>query len=218
MKTLTDCEKFIDRVGMATVLPGKSPFTCLLWEAQGHRGSFTGEDVAFQNIWNWKDELPAHKMAFAGRLLGEQVLLVHRRLLPAWLGLRGPVDVEFMYEDGLLQRNAFRLWQVLKEATKPLGRKELRRLLGLSDKTGASAFDKACKELESRLIVTRAGSASMASGWDSNAYTLVEKHFSEVIALARKDSLAAVQQALQDAAPEASESQQQRWLKRLGHS
>ncbi len=69
MKTLADCEKFIDKVGMATVLPGKSPFTCLLWEAQGHQGSFSGDDPAFQNIWNWKDELPGKKLAFAGRLL-----------------------------------------------------------------------------------------------------------------------------------------------------
>jgi hypothetical protein len=216
MKTLADCEKFIDRVGMATVLPGKSPFTCLLWEAQGHQGSFSGDDPAFQNIWNWKDELPAKKLAFAGRLLGEQVLLVHRRLLPALLGLRGPVDADFMYEDGLLQRDAFRLWQILKSAENPLGRKELRRQLALSDKSGASAFDRACKELESRLVMTRSGSAAMASGWDSNAYTLVERHFSDIAPLPRKDSLSLVEQALRDAAPAATEVQLQRWMKRLG--
>ncbi len=216
MKTLSDCEKFIDRVGMATVLPGKSSFACLLWEAQGHQGSFSGGDVAFQNIWNWKDELPAQKMAFAGRLLGEQVLLVHRRLIPALLGLRGPVDLEFMYEDGLLQRDAFRLWQVLRDAQKPLGRKELRRVLGLSDKSGASAFDKACRELESRLVVTRSGSAAMASGWDSNAYTLLERHFIDLSPLARKESLPIVEQALRQAAPAATGAQLQRWLKRLG--
>ena len=51
--------------------------------------------------------------------------------------------------------------------------------LGLTDKRGAAHFDRACRDLERLLLITRAGSAALASGWDSNAYVLLERHFDD---------------------------------------
>ena len=217
MKTLEECEQFLDRVGMATVLPGKRAlFPCLLWQAQGHKGPFSGADVAFHNIWTWKDELPARRFAFAGRLLGDQVLLVHTRLLPALLGYRGRLDVAELYADGELSRDAFRLWETLQKAPSPVGRKELRLALGLTDKRGAAHFDRACRDLERLLLITRAGSAALASGWDSNAYVLLERHFDKIEPVPHKCGAALVREALLAAAPQASSLHLQRWMARLG--
>ncbi|MBT9584597.1 hypothetical protein IV102_14730 [bacterium] len=217
MKTLEECQQFLDRVGIATVLPGKlALFPCLLWQAQGHRGPFTGADVAFHNIWTWKDELPARRLAFAGRLLGDQVLLVHTRLLPALLGYRGRLDVADLYADGELSRHAFRLWEILQKGPRPVGRKELRLALGLTDKGGSAHFDRACRDLERLLLITRAGSAPQGSGWDSNAYALLDRHFDGIEPLPRKSSAALVKEALCEAAPQASSLHLQRWMARLG--
>jgi hypothetical protein len=217
MKTIQECAQFLEEVGMATVLPGKRAlFPCLLWQAQGHRGAFSGDDPAFHNIWKWKDQLPARGLAWAGRLLDQQVLLIHVRLLPILLGYRGPLDAAELYEDGQLDRNAWRLWEVLSQSKKPMGRQELRDTLGLNDKKAASTFDRACRDLERLLVLTRAGSARRANGWDSNAYALVDRHFATLKALPRFEAAPRLRDALQQAAPTATPTQLRRWLSHLG--
>ena len=213
MTTLEDCEKFLARVGMATVLPGKAALLpCLLWEAQGHRGPFSGGDPAFQNIWAWKDELPARRLAWAGRLLGSQVTLVHGSLLPALLGARGPVEVEELYQDGALSAPAFQLWRPLSHCREAMGHKQLRAAVNLDHKAGAATFDRACRDLERLLVLTRSGSAPQAQGWDSNSYALVEQHFSDLTPLPHAPARLRVREALEKAAPQASPAQVQRWL------
>ncbi len=195
---------------MATVLPGKAGLLpCLLWEAQGHRGAFSGADQAFHNIWTWKDELPQKGLAWAGRLLGTQVLLVHPRLLPALLGARGPLDVQELYEEGALSQPAYRIWKALRSAPGALSRAELKA--GMA----AQEFDKACRDLERLLVLTRSGSVARERGWDSNSYALVERHFPKITPLAHGQARQCVREALQRAAPGASEAQLGRWLKAI---
>ncbi|MBS2036246.1 hypothetical protein JST97_14745 [bacterium] len=211
MKTLQQCEQFLGRVGLATVLPGKTALLpCLLWEAQGHRGPFSGADQAFHNVWKWKDELPQKRLAWAGRLLGGQVILLHVSLLPAFLGARGRLSPQELYEDGGLSREAHRLWQTLQATTGSLSRAELKSGMLAKD------FDRACRELERLLVLTRSGSVALNQGWDSNSYALVERHFAQVIPLPHGPARQLVKESLQRAAPEASEAQLRRWLKSIG--
>lgn len=196
---------------MATVLPGKAGLLpCLLWEAQGHRGPFSGADPAFHNVWKWKDELPERRLAWAGRLLGSQVLLLHISLLPTFLGARGPLEVEELYEDGNLSQPAFRLWKTLRRASGPLSRADLRGDMP------AGQFDKACRELEKLLVLTRSGSVALPQGWDSNSYTLVEHHFGNLTPLPHALACLKVRDALQRAAPQAGEAQLRRWARSIG--
>ena len=211
MKTLQECEQFLAQVGMATVLPGKAGLLpCLLWEAQGHRGPFSGADQAFHNIWTWKDELPQKRLAWAGRLLGTQVLLVHASLLPALLGARGPLEVQELYEEGGLSQPAYRIWKALQSAPGALSRADLKA------GTSASEFDKACRDLERLLVLTRSGSVARAQGWDSNSYALVERHFPAITPLTHAAARQKVRKALERAAPEASAAQLRRWLAAIG--
>lgn len=211
--TYSECEAWLDSVGMATVLPGKAAlWPCMMWEAQGHRGPFSGWDEAFQQVWTWKDELPAQGRAWAGHLLGSQVMLVHIRLLPVFLGARGPLEVEELYEEGGLSQPAHRLYRYLLAAPGAVGRAQLRAVLGLS----APVFDKACRDLERLLVLTRCGTVSDGPGWGANAYALVDRHFAGVSPLPHGPARVALRETLQKAAPEANEVQLRRWSRALG--
>lgn len=207
MKTLQECIGYLEKVGMATVLPGKTAhFACLLWQARGYEGPIQEADEAFLNVWTWKDQLPALKVAYAGRLLGNQVLLVHKRLLPPLLACRQPLDPERCYRDGQLSREAYLIWQRLSQSGGPLGRSQLKQ---------SAAFDRATRELESRLILSRAGSESQPSGWDANAYDLVERLFPDEVEQSARLALAEARRQVEAALPEASPAQRRRWLIRL---
>ena len=208
----SECEKWLKEVGLATVLPGKTALPCLLWQVQGHRGPFSGWDEAFQKTWSWKDELPARGLAWAGHLFGSQVLLIHVRLLPIFLGARGALDVEELYEEGNLSQPAVHFHRMLARSKAPLGRAELRKALKLKP----AEFDKAAKELERLLVITRCGAVTQGPGWGSNSYSLVDRHFPGLKPPTHGAARTALRQALQHAAPEATDAQLTRWLRAIG--
>lgn len=195
---------------MATVLPGRQRlWPCLLWAVQGHEGPFSGWDQAFQDSWVYKDQLPERGLAWAGHLWGTQVMLVHASLLPVFLGARGSLDVEELYQEGGLSQACIRVYRAL--ASGPVGRAELRKTL----KLGAGEFDRACRDLERLLVITRCGTVTEGPGWGANRYALVEQHFGEVVGLPFGQARAALEEVLSQAAPTASEAQRKRWLKAL---
>ncbi len=220
MKTIEECEALLESVGLATILPAKDALLpCLLWEARGDRERREVWDEAMERVWTWKDDLPARKTAWLGQLFGDRVVLLHRRLLPPFLAWRDQPRVKKLYEDGLLTHEAFRVVTAVEQATEPLGRKSLRRASGLSSREDAGRFDRACRDLERRLLLTRAGRSSTASGWDANSYALVEAWFPTEWEAARswtnEEARAAVKEALEQAAPGASERQLARWMRNL---
>lgn len=208
----SECEKWLKSVGLCTVLPGKSKlWPCLLWAVQGHEGPFSGWDVGFQNAWDWKDRLPAEGRAWAGHLLGSQVMLVHASLLPVLLGARGGLEAEELYEEGGLSQPAVSIYRFLAAAPSEVGRARLRAALKLRP----AEFDKACRELERLLIITRCGAVSEGPGWGSNSYALVERHFAGVRPMAFGPARSALAEMLKAAAPTATEAQMRRWVKGL---
>lgn len=220
VQTFEECEAFLAERGLATVLPSPDGLLpCLLWEARGHRGRAEEWDEAFDRVWRWKDDLSARRTAFGGRLFGDRVILLHRRLLAPFLCWRGmPVtDVADLYQEGVLTREARRLADILEAARGPLGRATLRRESGLSGKAGAARFDRACRDLERRMLLTRAGRSDTRTGWDANAHALVRDWFPEEVAEARRwppdEARDAVREALGSAAPEATERQVARWMR-----
>lgn len=218
MNTIEECEALLDRVGLATILPSKDALLpCLLWEARGDRNRREVWDEAMDRVWTWKDDLPAARAAFLGRLFGDRVVLLHRRLLPPFLAWRGRPRAAQVYAEGALTREAFRVWTAVEQTDEPLGRAPLRRASGLSSREDASRFDRACRDLERRLLLTRAGRSAVSSGWDANAYALVERWFPKEWEASRDWSQAqagpAVKAALQHAAPQATPRQIDRWMR-----
>lgn len=210
MDSLEECEQFLARVGMVSVFAWKSGYFSSLLEAAG--GKLESNDPGFQRIWRWKDELPARRVAWAGRLLGQQVLLVHHSLLSALLGWRGQLDLRELYADGKVGQPAMRLYEMLENSSHPLGRRRLRQSLQFT----APVFERACRDLERLLVVTRAQSDPQPQGWDSNSYALVAHHFPEVKPLPRARAASCLREAFARAAPRATRTQIERWMKSIG--
>lgn len=218
VETLEECEAVLARHGLATVLPSRDRLLpCLLWEARGRESYVEQWDEVMDRVWRWKDDLPARRLAWAGRLFGDRVILLHRSLLAPFLRWRGMpgADLEEIYHEGLITREARRVAEALSRGEK--GRKALRRESGLAGKADAGRFDRACRDLERRMHLTRAGRADTAAGWDSNAYALVRDWFPDEVAEARRwppeEAREAVRAALEAAAPEATPRQLDRWMR-----
>src|SRR4051812_41611399 len=85
--------RWVDRVGLAALLPVADVVLPSLWEAvAGTRGvdwAVRREDGKFEftpemsRCWTWKDELPARRLACVGKHLGRWQALVAPRLVPA---------------------------------------------------------------------------------------------------------------------------------------
>ena len=95
MKTVRSAAKWLDGVGVAALLPGADLVLPSLWEAStGTRAVEWGvqrDDGKFEFTpemargWQWKDELPAKRLALAGKHFGRWAALVAPRLIPhAW--------------------------------------------------------------------------------------------------------------------------------------
>jgi hypothetical protein len=95
MKTVRSAATWLDRVGVAALLPGADLVLPSLWEAiTGTRAVEWGvqrPDGKFEftpemaQCWQWKDELPAKGLALAGKHFGTWSALVAPRLVPhAW--------------------------------------------------------------------------------------------------------------------------------------
>jgi hypothetical protein len=95
MKTLRAAASWLDDVGVAALLPGADLVLPSLWEAiTGTRAVEWGvqrDDGKFEftpemaRCWRWKDELPAKRLALAGKHFGRWAALVAPRLVPhAW--------------------------------------------------------------------------------------------------------------------------------------
>ena len=214
--TFEQCAAYLDERGLATILPAKNQFLpCLLWGARGHEGPFLDWDEACDRVWKWKDELPQRREAFSGRLWGAQVILLHRRLLPAFLRWReADRDMLQRYRAGQLSREARSIVHAL-ENEDSLGRRELRRRAGLAGKERTSGFERGCKELERAFLLTRSGRASEGSGWDSCSYSLVSRHFPAQLRASQDFSAAQAEQAVEAACCSACPNLERTRLMRL---
>src|SRR5437763_15322322 len=92
-RTLEAAAQFVDRVGLALVFPKRDVPLPSLFEAVAGPGpvhwaeerddgkmAFTPE---MELVWSWKDDLPARRLACAGKHLRGWPALVSPRLLPA---------------------------------------------------------------------------------------------------------------------------------------
>lgn len=162
--------RWLDGVGLAALLPGSDLVLPSLWEAvAGTRAVEWGvqrPDGKFEftaemaRCWRWKDELPARRLALAGKHFGRWAALVAPRLAPhAWTaaaerrGALAPIHAEIA--DALREHGALTVPQ-------------LRALVPGAGKTHV-------EQLQRAFVVTNSHLVEQPQGWDAIAVDLVER-------------------------------------------
>jgi hypothetical protein len=184
VRTIEAAAAFVDGAGLATLFPKADVVLPSLWEAtagpgkvewgvQDEEGGKWEMTPEFSLVWGWKDELPARRLAAAGKHCGQFVLLVAPRILPALYavtGRRGTPDDFRQAELGGLQLDVAEALLEHGTATAP----QIRQLLATDDRRRvASAIEK----LQRLLVLTNVGVAEQHHGWGANTFELVARQW-----------------------------------------
>jgi hypothetical protein len=161
---------WLDRVGIAALIPGPETVLPSLWEAvAGTREVTWGErrepdgkhefTPSMAKVWRLKDELPTKRQALVGKHFGTWSALVAPRLVPAvWAAAedrrRALTDFHRHVADVVEEHGA---------CTGP----QLRALCG--------AEKKHVQQLQRALVLTNSHIVSQPQGWDAIAVDLVER-------------------------------------------
>jgi len=170
MKTVRTAAKWLDGVGIAALLPGADLVLPSLWEAiTGTRAVEWGvrrADGKFEftpemaRCWEWKDELPAKRLALAGKHFGTWAALVAPRLIPhAWTAAADRREAL-----GGIQREIVEAVREHGALTMP----QLRTLVPGAEK-------KHVPPLQRALVLTNSHLVEQAQGWAAIAVDLVER-------------------------------------------
>jgi len=168
VKTVRAAASWLDRVGVAALLPGADLVLPSLWEAiTGTRAvewgvqrpdgkyEFTPE---MARCWAWKDELPAKGHALVGKHLGRWAALVAPRLISqVWT-----VAAQRREELTELQRQIIAAIEENGACTMP----QLRALVPGAEK-------KHVEQLQRAVVLTNAQLVDQAQGWAAIAVDLV---------------------------------------------
>jgi hypothetical protein len=182
IKSLRGAAAWIDRVGVAALLPGSDLVLPSLWEAiSGSREvdwatrDDTGRHVftpEMAKCWAWKDELPERDLACVGKHLGRWSALIAPRLLPALYALTGRTGRPEDFREGEftpLQLEVAEAALAEGPSTGPV----LRALVGADKKQ----VDAAVVVLQRALVLTNAGVVEQKQGWNAIAVDVLARRW-----------------------------------------
>ena len=171
IRSLEEAAAFVDHVGIAVVWGQADLVLPSLWSEIGgpdadwairdENGKPTGFSPEFDRLWRWKDELPERRLACAGKHFRSAALLVAPRLLAAAYALTRRAGAADDFREDELEPLEREVAEAVLE-NEPLTGREIRRLLGTSDR---KAVDRAVGRLQRRLVLTNAGAAEQSQGW-----------------------------------------------------
>ena len=176
---LTTYEDFIARVeslgfmALSHLLPGLSSLGDETPGSQWHTGLNT-------DPWRWKDRAAEEKRLAYGCILGGHKGFVTRRMYPVFYAAFHPTfPMPERWAAGTVNQTTWRLWQLYEE-NGTLNISQVRKILGVSRKQGASAVDAAVQQLQHEYYITVDGNERKVSakgefyGWPINRYCRVE--------------------------------------------
>jgi winged helix DNA-binding protein len=182
IESIRGAAAWLDRVGIAALLPGAELVLPSLWEAVAGTREVTWAEVTpdgrnvftpeMARCWAWKDELPAGGLAAVGKHFGRWAVLLAPRVLPAAYALTGRAGDpdDFRGADlSPVQRDVAEAVLAAGAATGP----ELRALTGADKKT----VDSAVVALQRALVLTNAHVEEQRTGWGAIAVDLLARRF-----------------------------------------
>lgn len=138
----------------------------------------TGDDET--DPWQWKDRAAAEKQAAFGNILGGRKGFISKRMYPLFFSACRPDwTVEERYKKGYIKKAVLDVYRLF-DTGRQLDTGEIRRLMHVTKKEGASAVDSAIVTLQREFYITVSGNRRKTSfdgkeyGWPANTYSLVD--------------------------------------------
>jgi hypothetical protein len=164
LRTRKEAVGFINDVGIALLFPGDNLPLPDLWSAINGRERQLPKhhhDWALGKTWGWKDDIPAKKEAWYGKIIRGKPALISLADLPALYALSsnfGELD-DYLeaYADGLMSTESKIIYETLL-AEGPLPTSTLRKATGMAGGgDNARRFERAIAELQSDLKIVKSG-------------------------------------------------------------
>ena len=175
---LNTYDAFIARVealgymALSPLVPGLPSLGGETAERQWH----TGLD---SDPWRWKDRAAEEKRLAYGCILGGHKGFVAQRMYPIFCAAFHPAQsMPERRANGTVSQRTWQVWQLFEEHG-ALNVSQVRQLLGVSRKQGASAVDTALRQLQQEYTITVDGNERKVSakgafyGWPVNRYRRV---------------------------------------------
>jgi hypothetical protein len=192
VRTAADALRFVDEVGFCSTFYRFADGVPCLWEAVAGRSAprwpkRSHHDAAVGLTWRLKDELPAARKVYYGKLLRGRPCLVALDVFPAFYALvRGRQrarDYRMEYEAGRLTLNGRRIMDALI-AHHPQYTRELRASCFMLEARQTAAFERAMAEVQRGLWVVK--TAERYEPTFSYRWDLLETWLPKAVATGRK--------------------------------
>ncbi len=159
---LTTYEDFLARVeslgfmALSQILPGLPSLGGETAESQWHTGLDT-------DPWRWKDRAADEKRLAYGCILGGHKGFVCQRMYPIFYAAFHPTrSMPERWASGMVNQKTWQLWQLFEEKG-ILNISQVRQIMGVSRKQGASEVDAAIQQLQHEYYITVDGNERKVS-------------------------------------------------------
>ncbi len=161
--------KLINAAGFVLLFPAADVELPNLWTIAHSEGE----------AWGWKDEIPAARQAYYGKIFHGRAGLAALDMMPALYAISRTADIggdRFeMYRLGLISAEVQRLTGILN-AKGPLSTRQLRREAGMMAREHKTRFDRALQEGQAAFLIAR----SHALPPEAGSYTYIWDGFNKL--------------------------------------
>ncbi len=189
IRTMDQAAQFVDAVGLSLLFASAQGIELpSLFEAiKGRRDAHIYDwDADADRLWVWKNDLPATRRAYYGKVLaGGKPGLVSLQVLPYLYVISAPESVEAEYARGGMSHYAKRVHDALR-ASGPAPTLALRVAAGLDKSTSSAHYHHALDELQRAMIIAPVGQTIETGAWASQIYDLVDRWFPRQVERARR--------------------------------
>ncbi len=182
LQSRQDALDFTDATGFVYFWPIKDILYPSLWAAvAGNRPVADQHDDPGHVTWGWKDEMLGTRQWYYAKVLRGKATMISLPVVPYFYALsenygEPEVDYQLAFEDGLLSREAMRLYETIL-ALGPLSTVRIRREIGMTSKASNSSFERALVELQRDFKILPVGIAPDGAWRYSFIYEAVHRYY-----------------------------------------
>ena len=198
---MNDAANFIDAVGFcllfASTHASRIELPSLFEAVKGRRDAHIDDwDADSDRLWEWKNDLPASKRAYYGKALtGGKPIFISLRVLPHWLAVASPENLDEEYRRGRFSHDAKRVHDALRDLG-PTPTMALRAATGLERSSNSARYHHALDELQRALVILPVGATVERGAWASQIFDLTARWFPRQVARAHTLDVETARRAL----------------------